>query len=800
MKKRLLLLLVPVFIYTVSFSQVASVKTENGEYHLNVYSENIIRLSYKPNGYTHNEQFSDAVIMKPQSEKPVVKKGPAAGDVEFQYRNLSIRYRDKRFYFGKNEEVQLMGMNANDGSNAFRFALKPGEKIFGGGERAISLDRRGARFNLYNNPWYGYGAGADNLNFSVPFFTSSDGYGLFFDNVSKGYADIGKTDPVVFETGFSSGDLNVFIILGKDYRDILSSYHRLTGTQPLPPKWVMGNLMSRFGYSSQLQAENIVKRMQRLKIPLDAIIFDLFWFGDSIKGTLGNLDWVNRRKWPDPVDMISRFKKNGINSVLIAEPFFLKGTRTYAASEKFLAVDSSRKPFELKDFYFGYGGLLDVFRKDAADWIWRTHYKRQIANGVNAWWTDLGEPEKHPSDMRHDLSGLGIKRLLGADEVHNAYGHYWNRMLYSNYAKEFPGSRLFHLNRSGFAGSQRYSIFPWSGDVSRSWEGLRAQLPVMLGMSMSGIPYIHADAGGFAGGSGDNELYVRWLQFAAFTPVFRPHGTALGDIDKNAFSFPSEPALIAEPFRFYAKDVIKLRYSMLPYNYTLAYQQAIKGDPLVAPLYFQFPGDTNAVKVEDQFMWGDALMIAPVLEKDAQKRNVYLPQGKWYAFRGNELLEGGNWKEIRAGIADIPLFVKAGSIIPMAVSDKGNNISDFDGRQLEVHYYYADKATKYVLYEDDGINKNAIVQKQFSLLTFKANPANNQLHLSLSSSATNFKGKIGKRSVRFVVHGPAQPDLTIETAARIISPLVYSDKGSSAGSYYSFTIEFDNKPVSIRIK
>ncbi|MBL0359045.1 MAG: hypothetical protein IPP72_20250 [Chitinophagaceae bacterium] len=580
-----------------------------------------MKVVFQPKGYRTNENITNAVITKPVSQTAVI--------ADLQHGIVAW----------KQNKVKPFVKEDTGGHHVFRFMLDKEEKIFGGGERALPLNRRGYRFPLYNNPWYGYSNGADALNFSVPFFTSSKGYGLFFDNASKGYADIGKTDNDFFEAGFVSGELNVYIIFGNDYKEILSSYYKLTGTQPLPPRWAMGNFMSRFGYSSEAQVKDIAGKMKQEGIPFDAVIFDLFWFGDSIKNTLGNLEWVNKTKWPDPKKMIGDFKKDNINTVLIAEPFILKGTKNYDAANKYFAVDSAGRPFNLTDFYFGYGGLLDIFRKDAGNWIWKNHYKKQIANGVHAWWTDLGEPEKHPASIRHSLKDYGVKRLMGADEVHNIYGHYWNRMLSEHYAKEYPNQRLFHLNRSGFAGSQRYNIFPWSGDISRSWSGLQAQLPVMLGMSMSGIPYIHADAGGFAGGEGDIELYVRWLQFAAFTPIFRPHGTALFEIDPNAYSFPSEPALIDTAYREYAKSSVQLRYQLLPYNYTLAYKQASKAEPLVAPLYYYYPKDMVAVNVGDEFMWGENILVAPVLEKGATERKIYLPEGKWYDFLIQQVLK-----------------------------------------------------------------------------------------------------------------------------------------------------------------
>ncbi|MBS1656327.1 MAG: glycosyl hydrolase, partial [Bacteroidetes bacterium] len=351
-----------------------------GKYKISYYASNIVKISFQPDGYTHNENITDAVVLKPMLKPTVAFAKESSTGVAVS----------------TTKGVVAITATGTDGKYGFDVQLKENEKIYGGGERALPLNRRGYRFDLYNNPWYGYSEGADNLNFSVPFFTSSEGYGLFFDNGSRGFADIGKTNPSVFETGFVSGEINVFVITGKTYAAILTSYQQLTGRQPLPPRWAMGNFMSRFGYSSQQQAQEIAAKMKSAAIPFNAIIFDLFWFGDSIKGTLGNLDWVNKTKWPDPKKMITGFKKNDINTILITEPFILKGTRTFNAAQKYMAVDSNHHPYMLTDFYFGYGGIIDVFRKDAQNWIWNTHYKKQIANGVAGWWTDLGEPEKHP--------------------------------------------------------------------------------------------------------------------------------------------------------------------------------------------------------------------------------------------------------------------------------------------------------------------------------------------------------------------------------------------------------------------
>ena len=574
----------------------------------------------------------------------------------------------------------------------------------------------------------------------------------------------------------------MYVIFGETYQDILTSYQKLTGFQPMPPKWAMGNFMSRFGYTSEKQTREIAAKMRAEKIPFDAVIFDLFWFGDSIKNTLGNIDWVNKAKWPNPKQMIADLKKDNLNSILITEPFFLKGTKSYPFAEQYLAKDSVGKAYQLQDFYFGKGGLLDIFRKDAGNWLWSYHYKKQIANGVAGWWTDLGEPEKHPSDMLHNLKDLGVNRMMQADEVHNLYGHYWNKMLFENYVKEFPNTRLFHLNRSGFSGSQRYSIFPWTGDISRSWSGLRSQLPNVLGMSMSGIPYIHSDAGGFAMGEGDAELYLRWLQFSLFTPIFRPHGTALFEVDPNAFSYPSEPALADKSVLDNVKKIVDQRYQLLPYNYTLTYRQAAFGEPLIKPLYYQYQNDKIAVAIGDQFMWGDAFMIAPVVIKGQRSRDVYLPEGNWYDYNSHQFFAGKQTINFNTDDFKYPVLIKAGSFIPQYLNRVKNTLEQKSGT-LTVLYIPSKKASTYQLYFDDGISKNAISSKQFELINFSTKGKSaSTLEITVASNGGNYSGKIAQEKINFQIPGIEQMPKKITINGQSISILDASDtRGISTG-------------------
>lgn len=751
------------------------------------YASNVIKVIAEPSDYKTNEMISDAVITKPQKTRPAIG-GSSNGVYTIRWGKMNMQLKGDSIFFGSKRNGFIASVDTAGENKTFRFRLTAEEKIFGAGERALPLDRRGYRLNLYNNPWYAYGVGADNLNYSVPFITSSNNYALFFDNPSKGYLDVGKTNQDVLEYGTMSGQLNFYLITGNTYPEILSSYHLLTGTQPIPPRWALGNFLSRFGYTSEKEVKDIMQKMKSESIPYDAVIFDLFWFGDSIKGTLGNLEWVNKNAWPVPARMINDFAKEGTKTVLITEPFVLQQSLNYNNSKQYHAVDSTGNPYVLTDFYFGRGGLIDIFRKDSRDWFW-SKYKVQMNNGVEGWWGDLGEPEKHPSNLYHNLRDLGFsKRLFKADEVHNIYGHYWTKMISEKYAKEYPNKRLFSLNRSGFAGTQRYNIFPWTGDVSRSWSGYQAQLPVLLGMSMSGVPYVHSDAGGFAGGEKDPELYVRWLQFAAYTPIFKPHGTELSAIDTTVPNYPSEPALFPEPYKSYAKKVVEERYALMPYNYTLAYQQSVAGRPLISPLYYYFSSDTVAARTEDEFMWGQNILVAPVLQKGSTSRSIYLPKGGWYNYRSNARQTGGQTVTESADLTTIPVFVREGSFIPkltMAIP----NTSKYSTADLSVTYYPAAKSSDYTLFDDDGSTNGSVIKGKFELIKMHGNGWNNGGKITFASNGGTFAGRPAKRHIVLTIPGAARATSSVLINGKVLT------KSAKGNNYFVRNSETNNLDI-----
>jgi alpha-glucosidase (family GH31 glycosyl hydrolase) len=372
-----------------------------------------------------------------------------------------------------------------------------------------------------------------------------------------------------------------------------------------------------------------------------------------------------------------------------------------------LGTDSTGKPLTY-NFYFGNTGLLDVFQPHVKTWFWN-EYKKLIDVGVSGIWGDLGEPEVHPSEMFH-----GNKK---ADQVHNIYGNEWAKLINDGYKKDFPKVRPFILMRSGYSGSQKHGIIPWSGDVNRTWGGLKPQMEISMQMGLQGIGYMHSDLGGFAGANDDPELYLRWLQYGVFQPVFRPHAQE---------EVASEPIFKDVQTKKLAKEAIELRYRLLPYNYTLAYENHKQGTPLIRPVFFN---DTSAHWTEsraDLFMWGDALLVYPIRDKkNSDSLTIQLPKNQvWFDFHSGRKLNfsknDSNFHVLNVvnSLNQIPVFVKAGSFIPM--TNKLKSVAEIDPNQTQVHFYFDEsvKASEGTWYNDDGLTQNSFENGEFELIQF----------------------------------------------------------------------------------
>jgi oligosaccharide 4-alpha-D-glucosyltransferase len=660
--------------------------------------------------------------------------------IEIQLPKLLLKVSKSPFSisYWRNDELlfaEAPGYFSIEGMLGFRFKLQDNDRFWGGGERILGMDRRGHRLPLENKPHYGYTTESQQMYYSMPAVVSERSYLVAFDNPAKGVMDIAHSMPNILQFEAPAGRSCYLVVADDSLLKLAQQWTRVTGKQPLPPRWALGSFASRFGYRNQAEAEAVVQRYKDLDVPLDAIVLDLYWFGETIQGTMGNLDW-HAPAWPAPEEMIANFADSGVKTVLITEPFILTSSKEWPnakhANALAKAVDGEPRTF---NFYFGHSGIVDVFSESGQNWFWSI-YERLLSQGVAGIWGDLGEPEVHPDDTLHSAGS--------ALSLHNAYGHSWAKLLYERMS-ERSDQRPFIMMRSGFLGSQRYGMIPWTGDVDRSWGGLSGQVELSLQMSAMGLSYIHSDLGGFAGGETfDPELYYRWLAMGVFSPVFRPHAQD---------HIPSEPVFHDEDTVDKARDLIKLRYRLLPYLYTLAYENASQGTPIVRPTAYYHPAEQAFVDAS-RYYFGDALLVQPVTEPNQASVEVRLPSdSQWFNFWTGEVLSS---HQIQQDINNVPIpvYAKAGAFVPMLI-DAPLSTASYESSNLELHYYHHDSVgeAQSQVFDDDGFSASSLSSGAYEISTFTASWEDGELTFNLRNAGSDYAGRPEKRSIRLVVHG-----------------------------------------------
>ena len=671
---------------------------------------------------------------------------------------------------GKVVAKEQGGLSISSNGVSLSFALDENEKLYGGGQRVLGMDRRGHSMPLYNKAHYGYTTSSNQMYFGLSAVMSSKNYSVLFDNTASGELDIGKTnsDELLFKA--QGGRASYIMVLGENLEDTVTNTVAVTGKQPLPPRWLLGNFASRFGYKSQNEVMDVVDAFNTQDIPVDAVVLDLYWFGKDIKGHMGNLSW-DAATFPEPEKMISELRAQDVKTVLITEPFILTTSKQWesAVANNALAQNDNGAPYTF-DFYFGNTGLVDVFSEAGQDWFWQ-YYEKLAAQGVAGWWGDLGEPEVHPDDIQHMWQST---KVSGA-EVHNAYGHQWAKTVYNNLTALQPDTRPFVLMRSGFLGSQRYGMVPWTGDVSRSWGGLKPQVELALQMSVFGMAYTHSDLGGFAGGETfDPELYTRWLQFGTFSPVFRPHAQD---------NIAPEPIFHADPVKSIARKFIQLRYDMLPYNYSLAFENALYGTPLMRPVAMAY-GESDWFENADSYLWGDGLLVSPVTSANQTVWPTKLPEGVWFDFFSDTKYQGGQTVNYPLSQDNFPVWVKAGSFMPM--TDGLSRTEQFDTRKIEMHYWHDNSvnSSSYTYYEDDGKNPASVKKGLYTKLLLNASVDDKaELTLTLDSEGS-YIGMPKQRDITYVVHGLSEKPQSVSLDGRSV-PVMWDEKGKTLSLAFS---------------
>ena len=564
--------------------------------------------------------------------------------------------------------------------------LAEGDPVYGLGEKAFDLNLRGRLVEMWNTDPGSYPPGRDPIYQSIPFLVSlHDGqaYGLFFDNPGRARFDLGRTrsDLLRYEAG--TGEMCAYFFGGPSIPQVLAGYTQLTGRMALPPCWALGYHSSRWSYSPEGQVRALAAELRSRRIPCDAIHLDI----DYMDG-FRIFTWSPKR-FPDPPRLLADLHEQGFHAIAIIDPG-VKVDPGYAVHDEGLARGffcklpdgrPFRGPVWPGDCYFP-----DFTNPQVRAW-WGELYRPLLDAGLDGFWNDMNEPaiflgQTMPPYLVHDYDGRGACH----DDIHNTYGLQMARASADGLRSMRPGERVPLITRAAYAGVQRHALV-WTGDNCSTWAHLRLGVSMCLNLGLSGVAFCGPDTGGFAGDC-DGELLARWTQVGALTPFFRNH-SASG-------TRPQEPWAFGEPYESICRRWIELRYELLPYIYTTAWQAAQTGMPMMRPLALAFPTDRRTYSLDDQFLFGDALLAAPVGYPGQTRRRVYLPEGVWYGLRTGAECSGD--LEVDAPLDWMPIFVRAGSVLPMAPVVQ--HTGEWPPSALCLHIYPGDGESW--LYEDDG--------------------------------------------------------------------------------------------------
>ncbi len=585
------------------------------------------------------------------------------------------------------------------GAIRHRVALMPDERIFGLGERATPWDRRGRTHILWNRDPAGYADAADPINLNVPAYLGVLGspgggtrtYLAFYDNPTYAEYDLGGTTPEIAEHRFAGGELCYYLAVGTP-PDLMARYTELTGRHPLPPLWMLGYHQSRWSYDSEERVRKLARDFQDHNVPCDVIHLDI----DYMDG-FRCFTW-DRGRFPDPKRLSEELREQGIRLISIVDPGVKRDSaypvyRDGLRDAHFCTTPDGRvfhAPVWPADSAFP-----DFTAPDTRAW-WGDLHRSLLESGIAGIWDDMNEPSAFgaigdptlPLTLRHAAEGTGCTHAA----IHNVYGMLMARATREGLERLEPDRRPVVITRAGWAGVQRYAT-SWTADNESTWAGLRLTLPIVLGLGLSGVGFTGPDVGGFLG-EPDGELFTRWIQAAAFMPFFRAH-TAKGFPDQEPWSY-------GEPYLSIVRRFIELRYELLPYLYTAVWQMSKRGWPVVRPLAWTDPTDISLWDVDDAYLCGDALLVAPVLEAGRTTRSVRMPSGTWFDFWTNQAVVGGTEVDLPAPLETLPLLVRAGTVLTMGESapNADHRVQKF--LRLGVYLPSGDADMVTELYEDAG--------------------------------------------------------------------------------------------------
>lgn len=638
------------------------------------------------------------------------------------------------------------------------FKLQSGERTYGLGQ-------------LQNGNWNQRNKSYDymiqgNTSVWIPYLQSSKGYAIYWDNASPtSYKD--NSQGMYFESAVGYG-VDYFFLLGSksDGQVAVQRMRQLTGQMPMIPLWAYGFFQSKERYQNATETMGVVKKYRDLRVPIDCVVQDWQYWGGNNQWNAMEFLSSGFRNYQQMIDSV-----HNMNAHILISSWanFGRDTKQFAYFKEHNMLFKQGDAI-MTDTYPSNEGVAvyDAYNSQARDKYWEYLYEGLVSKGIDAYWLDSSEPDHYQggNDMEETfnfMTGLGCTWR----SVRNAYPLVHVGGVYDHHRAEpaLDGKRCMILTRSGYAGLQRYGANTWSGDITASWKTLQNQIPTALSHTVCGNPNWNSDTGAFfngdLGGPGNdeyNELYARWLQFSAFCPMMRSHGAGT---DKAIYVWGKRGMEFFDNEERY----VALRYRLLPYIYSTAWDVHANGHSFMNSMVSMFPGDANTQLLKDQYLFGQSLLVAPVLKYQAKNRSVYLPADtKWVDFWTGELVNGGDDVTKDVDLQTIPLYVRAGSILPMARKRQYANVADWDTLQVRV---YPGADGSFTLYEDEG-DSYRYEQGKYSTIKFEWNDAAHQFTIGQRNGA--FDGMKTNRVFDVVVvsNDNATGDaLSVEVNARI---------------------------------
>jgi alpha-glucosidase len=666
--------------------------TEYGIFRVLLYTDNIVRISItRENKF---DDFSYAVVADASCQNFTVTEHPHNIEVTTPSMMVSISKNPVRFSFknlqGKivNEDDASFGTSWNGEQVTTYKKLQDGERFIGLGEKTGPLDRKGAGYQNWNTDNFGYGTSADPLYSSIPFFFGIHdhlSYGILFDNSFKTFFNFGASNNRFSSFAADAGEMNYYFIHAPSVAEIIREYTHLTGRMELPPRWSIGFQQCRYSYYPDKEVITLAKTFRDKDIPADVIVLDIHYMEQYKIFT-----W-NDKHFPDPKSMLEELYALGFNVVVMCDPGIKveEGYKTYDDGVKHdVFVKYPDGTNYMGQVWPGWCHFPDFTHPKTREW-WREQFKEYIELGVEGFWNDMNEiatwGNMVPENIEMNFDGNPGTMRRGR----NLYGFQMARSTYEGTKSLLNGKRPFNLTRSGFAGIQRYAAV-WTGDNVAYDDHMLLGVRIVSSMGLCGVAFAGYDVGGFVGDA-NSKLFARWVSLGAFSPFFRGHAM-INSRDSEPWSYGEEVEQIS-------RNYIKFRYQILPYIYSLFYDASLTGLPVQRSLAIDYTHDHKIYdgQFQNQYLFGPFFLIAPV-ESDKSFVKVYLPEGDWYSLYTGQRYSGNNEFILECPLNKLPVFVKAGALIPMQPSRDHTNIQS----DLLILHVYVGNSSSFTYYDDDG--------------------------------------------------------------------------------------------------